>query len=233
MPSTQLRVLIIDDEENICELLGYVLEAAGYSVCTAADGGEGLSNFTSWRPDLVLLDVNMPRMNGWKVLERIQEMSDTPVIMLTVLGEEVARVRGLMGGADDYVTKPFSSAELLARVEAVLRRSKAPAKALDVYEDRDIHVDFARHLVSVRGHSVELSPLEFRLFSALVRNAGVVLSPERLLDLCWNDRAAGPTNVRVYISSLRKKLEEDLTNPRLVQTVREFGYRYVAPRENG
>ena len=233
MPSTQLRALIIDDEENICELLGYVLEAAGYSVCTAADGREGLSNFTSWRPDLVLLDVNMPRMNGWKVLERIQEMSDTPVIMLTVLGEEVARVRGLMGGADDYVTKPFSSAELLARVEAVLRRFKAPAKALDVYEDRDIHVDFDRHLVSVRGHSVELSPLEFRLFSALVRNAGVVLSPERLLDLCWNDRAAGPTNVRVYISSLRKKLEEDLTNPRLIQTVREFGYRYVAPRGNG
>lgn len=233
MPGTQMRVLIIDDEENICELLGYVLEAAGYSVCTAADGREGLSNFTSWRPDLVLLDVIMPRMNGWQVLERIQEMSDTPVIMLTALGEEVAKVRGLLGGADDYVTKPFSSAELLARVEAVLRRSKAPAEARDVYEDRDIYVDFDRHLVAVRGHPAELSPMEFRLFSALVRNAGIVLSPERLLDLCWNDRAAGPTNVRVYISNLRKKLEEDLTNPRLIQTVREFGYRYVAPRGNG
>ena len=226
------RVLVVDDEENLRELVRRLLGSAGYSVRTARDGGEGLRSFFSWKPDLVVLDIRMPKMNGWEMLERIREMSDTPVIMVSALGQEDEKVRGLRGGADDYVPKPFGQAELLARVEAVLRRAGESSKAEDVYADGVLHMDFRRHRISVKGRQAELSPLEFRVLGALVRAANVVLSPERLLNLCWDEKAAGPANVRLYISHLRRKLEEDPQRPKLIQTVREFGYRYCPPQDD-
>ena len=225
------KILVIDDEENVRELLRYLLDSAGYSLQTASDGDEGLKVFFSWRPDLVLLDVLMPKMDGWSLLGRIRELSDTPVLMLTALGQEHQKVRGLRGGADDYIAKPFGRDELLARVEAILRRTESAPQTEDAYKDEVLHVDFERHRVFARSSQVELSPIEFRLLVALVRSAGVVLSPERLLDLCWGERSGGPGNVRVYINYLRRKLEEDPSSPVLIETVREFGYRYRPPQE--
>jgi len=219
-------ILVVDDDESVRELLCSVFEAAGYSVETAADGQQGLRTYYTCHPDLVILDIRMPGLDGWQLLERIREMSQTPVIMLTALGEEDEKVRGLGKGADDYLAKPFGRAELLARAEAVLRRVPRSSEAKAVYEDQALLLDWSRHQVYVRGTPAELSPLEFRLLTALVRNAGNVLSADRLLDICWDERPAGPTNVRVHISSLRKKLEEDPARPHLIETVREFGYRY-------
>jgi DNA-binding response OmpR family regulator len=167
-------------------------------------------------------------MDGLTVLERIREVSDAAVIMLTGLGKEHQRVLGLRSGADDYIPKPFSVAEFLARVEAVLRRVKETPKIEAVYEDQVLQLDFQRHKVQLRGQGLELSPTEFRLLTVLAKNAGVVLSTERLLDLVWGEAEVGHDNVRVYISSLRKKLEGGPTQ--LIETVREFGYRYNPPR---
>ena len=228
-----VKILVIDDEKNVRELLSYILESAGYSLRSASDGYEGLTAFFSWRPDLILLDVLMPKMDGWTLLARIRELSNTPVIMLTALGQEHQKVRGLKSGADDYIAKPFGRDELLARVEAVLRRTDGAQQIEDVYKDEVLQVDFQRHLVFVRGRQIELSPIEFRLLGALIRSASVVLSPDRLLDLCWGERSGGPGNVRVDINYLRRKLEESPSSPVLIETVREFGYRYKPPKEIG
>lgn len=170
------RILVVDDEERILEAIHKLLEAEGYSVCTAGNGHEGLRLFFSWQPDLVLLDVRMPKMNGWDLLERIREMSETPVIMITVLGQENERVRGLESGADDYLPKPFGQAELVARVRAVLRRARVPSKSIEVYRDDVLTVDFLRHRVHVKDQEVGLTPLEFRVLSALVQHSRAVLT---------------------------------------------------------
>ena len=223
------RILVVEDEVNFRELLRYLLDSAGYALQTAADGLEGLRVFYSWQPDLVLLDIVMPAMDGREMLGRIREMADTPVIMLTALGSEDQKVRALRAGADDYLVKPFGNDELLARVEAVLRRAGRIVGANDTYTDHAIWVDFEHHRVFVRGTSVELSPTEFRLLTALVRNADVVLSAEKLAGLVWRERPAGPGNVRVYVNYLRKKLERNPGRPQLIETVRGFGYRYQPP----
>ena len=149
--------------------------------------------------------------------------------MVTALGQDEEKVRGLSGGADDYLVKPFSEAELLARVKAVLRRA-GRNHAAGTYTDERVHVDFQQHRVLVNGSEVTLSPLEFRIFGALVKNADKILSPETLLDLCWGEKPGGPINVRVYIGYLRRKLEEDPARPQFITTVREVGYRYRPPR---
>ena len=223
------RILLVDDERELLDLMRELLEDQGYEVAVAADGREGLRAFFSWRPLLTVLDIMMPGMDGWHLLERIREVSEAPVIILTALGREHEQVRGLRSGADDYVVKPFRTAEFLARVEAALRRSSGPGDVAERYEDRALLVDFPRHQVYVAGDRVDLTPQEFRLLAALVRNANLVLSTERLLDLCWGRGQGAPESVRVYIGYLRKKLEEDPRHPRLLETVREFGYRYHPP----
>ncbi len=203
-----------------------ILESADYEVRVAADGPEALAILFNWRPDLVVLDIAMPKMSGWQVLQRIRQLTTTPVILLSALSQEQEKVRGLRSGADDYVAKPFGKHELLARVEAVLRRAQKPDESEAVFQDSVLSLDLERHRVHVRGSPVDLSPLEFRVLAALIQNADAVLSQSRLLELCWMDRIAGPTNVRMCIAALRRKIEADPKQPELIETVREFGYRY-------
>lgn len=232
MADSKKNVLIVEDDEDVRTLVGTRLRRAGYNVIVAADGLEGLRQFYGNRPDLVILDVAMPVMDGWQVLERIREVSSVPILMLTAVSEERDKVRGLRGGADDYISKPFAGEELLARVEAALRRAAIqPEESADNdYRDAELAIDFLRHEVLVRGEAVNLSPTEFRLLRALTRSAGQVLSQDQLLDHVWGEEYAESLDVvRLYIGYLRRKIELDSRNPRLIETVRGFGYRYRRP----
>ena len=221
------RILIIDDSETERALLTSRLEHSGYVVSLAEDGRAGLRALFELRPDLILLDVVMPGIDGWKTLELIREISDVPVIMLTGLDGEIERVRGLKGGADDYVGKPFSAAELAARIEAVLRRVREKPTMREVYDDGVVFIDFEAHEVRVHDAPVSLTPLEFRLLAALTENRGVVLSRDRLLELVWGTTHAGTGDqVKLYIRYLRQKIEREPTAPELIETVRAVGYCY-------
>ena len=223
------KILAVDDEKTVGEFTRQVLEPAGYRVILTASGEEGLRKFFSESPNLVLLDVRMPGMDGWVLLQRIREVSEVPVIMFTAMGQEEDKVRGLRGGSDDYLVKPLGGRELLARIDAKLRRIPDKSEVLDMYRDRMLWIDFPRHQVHVRAKEVRLSVLEFRLLATLVQNRSIVMSADRLLDLCWGSRASSPETVRVYIGYLRKKLEENPAMPSLIETVRKFGYRYRPP----
>ena len=232
MNGQSTKILVIDDEANIRRVFTAQLQQAGYETLEAADGLEGLRRFYSDQPDLVVLDVAMPSMDGWQVLDRLREVSSVPVLMLTAAGQDHEKVRGLNSGADDYITKPCSSEEFLARVAAVLRRTflnlqQSPG---EVYQDSEVIIDYPRHSVTVRGEPVDLSPTEFRLLSVLTDSAGTVLSQDQLLDQAWN-QSYGETGyvVRLYIGHLRKKIEADPSAPKLIETVRGFGYRYRQP----
>lgn len=220
------HVLVVDDEEDLRELTRLTLELAGHRVTVASDGMEGLRIFFSEPPDVVLLDIRMPAMDGWTLLERIREVSDVPVIMLTAYGQEWQKVQGLRGGADDYMVKPVGEQELLARIDAVRRRSTSAQGTREPYQDAVLSIDFRRHKVYVRSEEVHLSPIEFKLLAIFVQSRDMVLSADQLLDSCWGDRDSGPDSVRVYMNYLRKKLEDDPAKPRLLETVRGFGYRY-------
>src|SRR6185369_11042300 len=182
------RILVVDDDRDIRGLLRELLARAGYDVAEAESGKAGLREFYASPPDLVLLDVSMPELDGWQTLERIRDLSEVPVMMLTARAGELEKVRGLQGGADDYVTKPFGRQELLARINALLRRavSQRPPER-ETYVDELLNVDVANAEVTVNGTSVQLTPLEFRLLLAFVRNPDQVLSRDQLLDLVWGD----------------------------------------------
>lgn len=215
-------IIVIDDDELIREVLLELLERAGYEVGLAADGREGLRAFHASPPDLVLLDVMMPGLDGWQTLERIRDLSDVPVIMLTGRDSELERVRGLRAGSDDYVVKPFGRQELLARVEALLRRTRDSRQTDEVYADEAIEVDFQQWTVKLRGMPVALTPLEFKLLAAFVRHPNQVLSADQLIEFVWSDPLrASPNQVKLYVSYLRRKI-----NSELIETVRGFGYRY-------
>ena len=234
MAEDKEKILVIDDEDDIRLFVCTRLQRAGYETSEAPDGLEGLRRFYSDRPDLVVLDIAMPEMDGWQVLERIREVSSVPVLMLTAAAQERDKIRGLTEGADDYVTKPFSGDEFLARVAAMLRRTANTQEpsSTNIYRDQQISIDFPRHEVVVRGQQVDLSPTEFRLLSVLTRNAGQVLSQDQLLDHVWGqDYAESLDVVRLYIGYLRRKIELAPSNPSLVETVRGFGYRYRKPAE--
>ena len=208
------RILVIDDEEDIRNLLDELLRRAGHEVEQAPDGRAGLRALHASRPDLVLLDVSMPELDGWQTLERIRDLTDVPVLMLTARGDELERVRGLKAGADDYVTKPFGRQELLARVEALLRRaaSKPREEQRETYSDALLTIDFAQRAVTFDGRDVPLTPLEFKLLAAFV-----------LLELVWGDAyGVSPDQVKIYVGYLRRKLGAELP----LETVRGFGYRY-------
>jgi DNA-binding response OmpR family regulator len=221
------RVLVVDDDSDIRELVRELLERAGHDVLEAADGTEGLRQFYSEQPDLVVLDVSMPGLEGWDVLERIRELSDVPVLMLTARAEELDKVRGLRAGADDYVTKPFGRQELLARVDAGLRRTRRGQDAAETYADGFVAIDFAQRAVRAGGQEIFLTPLEFRLLTAFVRNPNQVLEHEQLLDLAWGGAGAAERDqVKLYVGYLRRKLGEPPGGESPIETVRGFGYRY-------
>jgi len=221
------RVLLIEDSEAERAVVVDRLRRNGHDVATAADGREGLRRLYDVKPDIVLLDVVMPELDGWKTLDLIRQVTTVPVIMLTGLNTEIERVRGLKGGADDYVAKPYSPAELLARIEAVLRRSPAErSRQRDVLDDGVVRIDFPAAEVSVNGMTVELTPREFRMLTALVEHAGQVLSRDQLLELVWGDPGSVTSDqVKLYVGYLRRKLGD----PDLIETVRGFGYRYRKP----
>jgi DNA-binding response OmpR family regulator len=224
------RVLVVDDDTDIRELVGELLKRAGHHVIEATDGESGLKLFYAERPDLVVLDVSMPGLDGWQVLERIREMSDVPVLMLTARAGELEKVRGLRAGADDYVTKPFARQELLARVDANLRRVRAAREAPDAYADDFVTIDFAQRAVRAAGREVSLTPLEFRLLAAFVRHRNQVLSHEQLLELAWGDaRGVERDQVKLYVGYLRRKLGPGANEESPIETVRGFGYRYRPP----
>jgi DNA-binding response OmpR family regulator len=221
------RVLVVDDEADIRELVRALLERAGHDVLEAPDGQEALRVFYAEKPDLVLLDVSMPLLDGWGTLERIRELSDVPVVMLTARADELEKVRGLRAGADDYVTKPFGRQELVARVEGQLRRTRSGRDETSIYDDGFVSIDFAQRAVTAGGNTVALTPLEFRLLVAFVRHPNQVLSHEQLLDLAWGDARAGARDqVKLYVGYLRRKLGDDDRGESPIETVRGFGYRY-------
>jgi DNA-binding response OmpR family regulator len=222
---TVARVLAIEDEADIRTLLRAVLEPEGYDITEAATGRDGLREFHRIQPDLVILDVGLPDLDGWEVLERIRDLSDAAlVLVLTGRASEQDKVRGLTGGADDYLTKPFSQVELLARMQALRRRR--PANGGRVFDDGELRLDFGRRQLTVGGQEVPLTPTEFRLLGALVDHAGQVLSTDQLIDLAW-DGTGSDAPVKYAVLRLRRKLgwEPDGDDCPL-ETVRGFGYRY-------
>lgn len=223
-------VLVIDDDVTLLGLLTQHLSRAAYRVITAVSGTTGLQTFIDHYPDIVILDVMMPKMNGWTVCEHIRKTSDVPIIMLTAKGEEQDRLRGFRLGVDDYVVKPFSSAELVARVGAVLSRYQRTIPETDPNPivRGDVTIDLAARRVTRGSQPVCLTPTEYRLLSALAEQPGCTLSPKELLIRVWGSEYADDVeNVKRYIHYLRKKLEVDAKHPRLILTERGFGY-YLA-----
>ncbi len=235
----QETILLADDDEMIVDVLRYRLEAEGYTVIVARDGEEALHLALSANPDLVLLDVMMPRLQGWEVCRQLRHTSTVPILMLTARGEEMDRVLGLELGADDYIVKPFSFRELLARIHAHLRRMTrlAPAGPAPQEEDdrvtlHDISIDRRRHIVTRAAQPITLSPREYDLLLALLDAKGAVIERGDLLDQVWGEGWFGnPRTLDVHIRWLREKLEADPASPRLILTVRGSGYRLVTPDE--
>jgi len=228
-----MKLLVVDDDPQLCDALevGVQLQWQDAEVLTAPDGEAGLEVFFSEEPDIVLLDVTMPRMNGFEVLKAIRRVSDIPVIMLTARGEDVNQVRGLELGADDYVAKPFSHLALMARIKAVLRRAELPPpiQALPDFEAGNLTIHFENQEVTVGGDVVKLTPIEYKLLYHLVRNAGHLLPHQALLDRVWGgDYEAGPEYLKVFVSRLRSKLRRP-GSPEFIETERGRGYRFVRP----
>lgn len=231
MTAEKTRLLIIDDDEQLLHLLEIYLENRGYAVTTATGGDEGLHRFYQDRPDLVILDIMMPQTTGWHICERIREMSEVPVIVLTALGEEDDCVRGLHLGADDYVVKPFGLRELAARVETVLRRAAPPGRPEDsdvLYADDYLVIDAGQAEITCGEEQVRLTAIELQLLLFLVRNRGRLLSPHQILTNVWGlENAENEDYVRLYIWRLRQKIEPDPEEPRYILTARGLGYRFV------
>ena len=230
MNQERRRILLVDDEPRLLDSVRMNLELEGYEVFEAHDGLEALERVGKVMPDLVVLDVMMPRLDGLETLSELRRFSNVPVIMLTVKADDADIVVGLERGADDYVAKPFSQQVLLSRIRAVLRRSEAGAQGSrrEIVVDENLRVDFDRHEVYVRGQLVRLRPTEFRLLYHLVTNPGVVLSHETLLSRVWGPEYRDASHyVRLYINYLRQKIEEDPSNPRYILTERGVGYKFV------
>jgi DNA-binding response OmpR family regulator len=225
------RVLVVDDDDDIRLLLEELLRGAGYGVETATDGRAALRSFHASPTDLVVLDLSMPELDGFETLHRLRDLSDVPVILLTARGGEIDKVRGFRAGADDYVVKPFGRQELLARIEALLRRAPEPTHH-EHYDDGALSIDYGRRLVLSRGLPVRLTPLEFRLLVTLVEHAGQVLSADQLIEHVWGHAdGASRDQVKLYVSYLRKKLGQEAEGFQPIETVRGFGYRYLAPAD--
>jgi two-component system, OmpR family, KDP operon response regulator KdpE len=225
------RILIVDDEPQIRRVLRTTLSSQGYTVAEAKNGDEALEQIREERPDLILLDVNMPGRSGLEVCHEIRATSDIPIIMLTVRNTERDKVQALDAGADDYVVKPFGSEELLARIRAALRRA-APSEAMPPFLSANLKIDFEKRAVTVRGQLVRLTPKEFELLRQLVANQGKALSHRRLLQAVWGPDYGDETEyLRVFINQLRKKIEPDPHHPCYIHTEPWIGYRFERPPE--
>lgn len=224
------RILVVDDEERMVRFIRMNLEHDGFQVGEAFNGKQAIQKIRDFTPDVILLDVMMPDIDGFEVLETIRDFSNVPVIMLTAKGEEDDRVRGLEHGADDYITKPFSPRELVSRIKAVLRRTEGTAGSthglLEI--DKRLKIDFDRREIWLEGKLVKLRPTEYRLLFHLVQNAGWVVSHDQLLQKVWGyEYRDEPHYVRLYINYLREKLEKDPANPVYILTERGVGYRFI------
>ncbi len=233
-----MKVLVIDDDPNIAQaiLLAFGLQWQAVEVKVVYDGLSGLDAFFEIQPDVLLLDVGLPDLSGFEVLERIRAHSDVPILMLSAHGEELDKVRGLEGGADDYITKPFGHLELLARVRAVLRRAELPppVHAVPDLEAGDLTINFASREVRIKDQKVRLTPVEYGLLYQLACNAGQVLTHETLLTKVWGDASGSePDYLKVYVSRLRAKLGEDPNHPHWIETVPRLGYRFLRSFPSG
>lgn len=226
------KVLIIDDDMDLLQLASLIFKKAGYQVVTATDGLDGISKFFIHHPNLVVLDVVMPGNDGFDVCERIRKVSDEPIIMLTALNQEQDMLHGLAAGADDFLSKPFSSEILLARAKTVLRRAQHQEhldpdvqRAIFSYNDGYLSIDIEKHVVLIHEKRIKLTPREFSLLVYLARNGGKLLTFEKILANVWGNEYQGSLDhVHVYISHLRKKIEENPRIPRYIQTVHGIGY---------
>jgi len=227
--STNTKILVIEDEERMARFVRLNLEQDGFQVGEALTGREGLDKLRTFMPDLILLDIMLPDLDGFELLKMIREIDTVPVIMLTAKSEEEDKVRGLELGADDYITKPFSPRELVSRVKAVLRRidsSNVSSNEMIEVDDR-LKIDFNRREIWVEGKLVKLRPTEYRLLYHLVQNAGWVLTYDQILSRVWGyEYRDEPHYVRLYINYLRQKLEKDPSNPKYILTERGVGYRF-------
>jgi two-component system KDP operon response regulator KdpE len=231
IPRDAKRILVVDDEPRMIGFIRMNLELEGYQVLEAHSGLDALEMIRTQLPDLVLLDVMMPELDGFETLRMLREFSNVPVIMLTAKGEEDDKVYGLELGADDYVTKPFGSRELSSRVRAVLRRTDMPTASPDqavLKIDDRLSVDFNRREVIVEGKRTKLRPTEYRLLYHLIENAGWTVPHEQLLAKVWGYEYRDETHyVRLYVNYLREKIEEDPSNPKYILTERGVGYRFM------
>jgi DNA-binding response OmpR family regulator len=220
------RVLIVDDDDDIRALLRDLLSRAGYEVDEASDGRAALRQLLDVPPELVILDVTMPGIDGYATLERIRDLSDVPVLMLTARKQELERVRGLTTGADDYVAKPFGRQELLARVQALLRRAGGTTVS-ETYADDFVTIDYGRRQVTAEGRDIQLTPLEFKLLSAFAQNPNRILTQDQLVELVWGDsHGVASDQVVQYVESLRTKLVPGAPERAPLETVPGPGYRY-------
>ncbi len=229
-PARLRRVLVVDDEPRLIHFIRLNLEHDGFEVIEAISGTQALGLLRDRLPDLILLDVMMPELDGFETLQLIREISTVPVIMLTAKGEEEDRVRGLELGADDYISKPFSPREMVSRVKAVLRRTETPSHPIheQIVVDERLSIDFDRREIFVDGTLVQLRPTEFKLLYHLVQNAGWVVPHDQLLAKVWGYEYREETHyLRLYINYLRQKLEPDPSNPLYILTERGVGYRFV------
>ncbi|HEY5649945.1 MAG TPA: response regulator transcription factor [Acidimicrobiia bacterium] len=225
---TAPRILVVDDDRELREMLTRYLEAEGFAVFGVSEGQSALARFESMKPDLVVLDVAMPKVDGLEVLRRIRSQSTVHVIMLTAKAEEVDRVLGLTLGADDYVTKPFSPRELVARIRAVLRREREPVEEDEALRFTELIVDPVSREVTVDGRSAELTTLEFDLLLALASHPGRVFTRQRLLERVWGwDHYGRERVVDVHIANIRRALHDDAVSPRFIATVRGVGYKFI------
>lgn len=223
------KVLVVDDEPQIIRVLRHVLNAHGYAVRSADDGESAMDVLREWPPDLVLTDLHMPNMDGQALCREVRKISKVPIIVLSVKGEEHTKVGALDAGADDYVTKPFGTDELLARIRAALRRvpeGEEPAVRLQL---GDFSVDFELHSAFVRGEKIHLTPKEFELLVFFLKNEGKVLTHRKILTSVWDANAVGQTEyLRVFVGNLRKKFERDPSDPKYILTEPWVGYRFSA-----
>lgn len=227
--SDKPRILVVDDEAQLTRVLMRSLTSQGYEVRIAGDGEFAMQTFHDWTPSLVITDLAMPNMGGLELCRRLREISDVPILVLSVRGEENTKVEALDAGADDYVTKPFGMDELLARIRAALRRQPAADSSGHILEAGELRIDLDAHVVTRGGNEVHLTPKEFDLLAHLVRNAGKVLTHRALLGAVWGGDYTGQHEyLRVFIGQLRKKIEADPSNPRFILTEPWVGYRFSA-----
>jgi two-component system KDP operon response regulator KdpE len=223
------RILIVDDEPQLTRVLRRSLLAKGYDVRIAGDGEFALQTFHDWHPALVITDLAMPNMSGMELCGRLRSISEVPIIVLSVRGEEATKVEALDAGADDYITKPFGIDELLARIRATLRRKPSSDSQSQTLEAGDFRIDLEAHTATQGEHEVHLTPKEFDLMAHFVRNAGKVLTHRALLAAVWGGDYTGQTEyLRVFIGQLRKKIEPDPSLPRYILTEPWIGYRFIS-----